>query len=71
MMRRGRVQGEALAGLPEAQSPCAGMQAGYIKEGDELTCHQPRKGRTFTAYVNDAGWIVHELDVFKGRPRRW
>lgn len=41
------------------------VEFGSIKPGDELRHNQPRKGRTFTARVDENGWIVTDHGPFK------
>ena len=41
------------------------IEMGLVKPGDELVHHQPRKGRTFSASVDEAGWIVTDLGRYK------
>lgn len=36
------------------------LEAGLINVGDTLKHHQPRKHRTFTATVEEGGWITTE-----------
>lgn len=41
------------------------MRLGAIREGDELTHRQPRKGRSFTATVEPGGCIRTDVDVYR------
>lgn len=45
------------------------LEAGLIHVNDSLTHHQPRKHRTFTATVEDHGWIRTEKDLYDNPSR--
>ncbi|QHD88377.1 hypothetical protein GR168_23030 (plasmid) [Gordonia sp. JH63] len=45
------------------------LEAGQIHAHDTLTHHQPRKHRTFTATVEDHGWIRTEKDMYNNPSR--
>lgn len=45
------------------------LEAGQIHVDDTLTHHQPRKHRTFTATVEENGWIRTEKDLYDNPSR--
>lgn len=63
------VKFPATAPLPKATVVPGGLMKlidrGLVAPGEELTHHQPRKRRSFTAKIDEHGWIITDRGPFK------